>query len=334
VILDKYQFIKKQLSKTNKKNDENYVVSRIWHLINNVDVKMITQQYILRDLVTKHYALADIYFPQFGFIVEIDELYHQTEEMLIRDKIRQKDIVQALECEVYRVTVSNNIVEVNKQVDSIVFEIHKMIEEDGFVPWDLQAEYNPITYIRTGFIDANDHPVFKTVSDCCNCFGAGYNGLQHSGALHKYQSEIDIKGLKFYPNGDWNNQLEADEEHFTEFNFDPVKNQEYLEKRLYKMRHELALFAHVKSELGGYEYVFKGWYRLDVEETQRIGKLFYKRVSKIMPTYYPKDEKNPNILAKAFDQEREIARFYDEKVLAIFQKKYPNYQIILSESIN
>jgi len=52
-----------------------------------------------------------------------------------------------------------------------------------------------------------------------------------------------------------------------------------------------------------------------------------------MPTYYPKDGETPNILAKAFDQEREIARFYDEKVLAIFQGKYPNYQIIFSELI-
>ena len=330
--MDKYQFIKKQLSKTNKKNDENYVVSRIWHLINNVDVKMITQQYILRDLVTKSYALADIYFPQFDIIVEIDEPYHQTREMLIKDKIRQNDIVQALDCEVFRVTVSNNIVEVNMQVDSIVSKIHRLIAEDGFSPWDLQAEYNPITYIRKGFIDANDHPVFKTVSDCCNCFGAGYNGLQHSGARHKFQSEIDIKGLKFYPNGDWNNQLEADDEHFTEFNFDPVKNQEYLEKRLHKLRHQLALFAHVKSELGGFEYVFKGLYRLDVEETQRIGKLFYKRVSKIMPTYFPVDIETPPVLAKAFDEERELARFYDETILALFQKKYPAYQIISSEA--
>lgn len=32
--MQKYNFIKKQLAKTNKKNDENYVVTRIWHLLN------------------------------------------------------------------------------------------------------------------------------------------------------------------------------------------------------------------------------------------------------------------------------------------------------------
>ena len=71
--MKKYNFIKKQLSKTNKKNDENYVVSRIWHLLNNPDVKMITQQYIVRDVETKTYALADIYFPQINMIIEIDD---------------------------------------------------------------------------------------------------------------------------------------------------------------------------------------------------------------------------------------------------------------------
>lgn len=87
--MKKYNFIKKQLSKTNKKNDENYVVSRIWHLLNNPDVKMITQQYIVRDVETKTYALADIYFPQINMIIEIDEPYHLTEEMVLSDSMRQ-----------------------------------------------------------------------------------------------------------------------------------------------------------------------------------------------------------------------------------------------------
>jgi len=192
LISDKYKFIKKQFAKTNKKNDENYVVSRLWHQLNNIDVKMITQQYIVRDVKTKQYALADIYFPQFDLIVEIDEPYHFSEEMLIRDQIRQNDIVQALGCSVYRVTISNNIEEVNRQVDKIASEIHMRILNEKFIAWNFD-EYNPTTYIQKGYIDANDHPVFKTVSDCCNCFGAGYKGFQGSGTGHKFQLEIDIR---------------------------------------------------------------------------------------------------------------------------------------------
>lgn len=327
MISDKYKFIKKQFAKTNKKNDENYVVSRIWHQLNNIDVKMITQQYIVRDVKTKQYALADIYFPQFDLIVEIDEPYHFSEEMLIRDQIRQNDIVQALGCSVYRVTISNNIEEVNRQVDKIASEIHMRILNEKFIAWNFD-EYNPTTYIQKGYIDANDHPVFKTVSDCCNCFGAGYKGFQGSGTGHKFQPEIDIKALKFYPNGAWNNQLDADEERFTEFHVDPETNHAYVERRIHELRHELALFAHVKSDLGGYEYVFKGWYRLDVEKTLRLCKVSYKRISKIMPTYYPATEVAPPVIARAFLKEREIARFYDEKVLLQFKLEYPEVPIV------
>ena len=80
--MKKYHFIKKQLAKTNKKNDENYVVTRIWHLLNSADIKMITQQYIVRDTLTKRYALADIYFPQINVIIEIDEPYHLSSDMV------------------------------------------------------------------------------------------------------------------------------------------------------------------------------------------------------------------------------------------------------------
>lgn len=330
-ILNKYQFIKKQFAKTNKKNDENYVVSRIWHLVNNVDVKMITQQYIVRDVTTKKYALADIYFPQFNMIVEVDEPYHLSAEMLILDKVRQHDIIQATECDVFRIAVTDNIDDMNRRIDELVQIIHNKVNAESFKAWNIKMEYNPQTYIERGYLDANEHIAFKTVSDCCNCFGAGYKGFQRSGAKHKFQKNIDIKGLKFYPNGQWNNRLELDEMYFTEFNVDEEINRIYLEKRVHELRSELALFAHVKSDLGGFEYVFKGWYRLNAEETKNTGKVSYKRISKIMSTYYPLEEIAPNILARAYDQGKEIARFYKEEVVEVFRKKYDEYQIVFGE---
>lgn len=44
--MNKYDYIKRQLAKTNKKNDENYIVTRIWHLFDNYDIKINTQQYV------------------------------------------------------------------------------------------------------------------------------------------------------------------------------------------------------------------------------------------------------------------------------------------------
>ncbi|WP_193751403.1 AbaSI family restriction endonuclease [Bacillus coahuilensis] len=60
----KYNYIKAQLAKTNKKNDENYVVTRLWNKLDNTDIKFITQQYVVRE--NGKYALTDMYFPQVG----------------------------------------------------------------------------------------------------------------------------------------------------------------------------------------------------------------------------------------------------------------------------
>ncbi|MEH6917512.1 phosphoribosylaminoimidazole carboxylase, partial [Priestia megaterium] len=66
--MNKYDYIKRQLAKTNKKNDENYIITRIWHLLDNYDIKINTQQYVVRS--NKHqkveYGLIDLYFPQFN----------------------------------------------------------------------------------------------------------------------------------------------------------------------------------------------------------------------------------------------------------------------------
>ena len=61
--MDKKEYIIRQLSKTNKKNYENYVITRIWSLLNDLDVKFICQQYVKRP---KGCGLADMHFPQFN----------------------------------------------------------------------------------------------------------------------------------------------------------------------------------------------------------------------------------------------------------------------------
>ena len=279
---------------------------------------MITQQYIVRESQSKKYALADIYFPQLNIIVEIDEPYHLSDDMVLSDTMRQHDIVQALECDVFRVKVTNDIGEMNERIEKVIHEIIKRVESPDFQPWDIESEYNPMTYVKQGYIDASEHVAFKTVKDCCNCFGAGYKGLQGSGAKHKFQETIDIKALKFYPNGEWDNKLEADENFFTEYHLDSKTNAAYLHKRLYELRQELALFAHVRSELGGFEYVFKGWYKVNHEQSLQTGKVSYDRISRTMPTYYPSGMEQPTIIAKAVVNNRVVAHFYEEEVIKRF----------------
>src|SRR5690606_39566153 len=70
----KLDYISRLLQRTSSKRIEHYVISRIWHLLDNYDVKMTPQQYVSRELT--QYALTDIYFPQIGLHVEVNEPVH------------------------------------------------------------------------------------------------------------------------------------------------------------------------------------------------------------------------------------------------------------------
>ena len=48
IALMKKEYILAQLSRTNKKNYENYIITRIIHLLNDLDIKFVTQQYFKR----------------------------------------------------------------------------------------------------------------------------------------------------------------------------------------------------------------------------------------------------------------------------------------------
>jgi len=72
--------------------------------------------------------------------------------------------------------------------------------------------------------------------------------------------------------------------------------------------------------------------RENKEKTKRLGKVAYRRISRIMPTYYPVSEESPNVIAMAFDKGREIGQFYDEGTVDTFHSRYPEYKVVLAEN--
>ena len=66
----KLDYITKQLRRTHNKKYENYVVTGIWHRLNDPTLKFVTQQYVMRP---DGRALTDMYFPQLQVHIEVDE---------------------------------------------------------------------------------------------------------------------------------------------------------------------------------------------------------------------------------------------------------------------
>lgn len=70
----KREYLVRTLSRTKKKDYENYIINAIWHKLGRLDIQPVTQQYVKR--TDGRYALIDLYFPQINIGIECDEEFH------------------------------------------------------------------------------------------------------------------------------------------------------------------------------------------------------------------------------------------------------------------
>ena len=210
----KTEYIITQLRKSyaNNKKFENYAITRIWHLLDRLDLKFITQQYVKRP---NSYALVDLYFPQLKMQIEIDEGHHFTKEEFYsqKDKIREQEILSSADLqEPIRIIVHNRTIQnINKQIAEAVNNINNKIKNIDFKPWDFEGESNPITYIKKGFIALEDDVAFYTIADACNCFGHSYSQCRRAFYKHGVEKNRMLWFPKFFENQDWDNKLSNDE---------------------------------------------------------------------------------------------------------------------------
>lgn len=202
-------YIIRQIAKTNKKNYENYVVTRFYHRIDREDLKLITQQYVNRP---EGHALTDIYLPQLKLHIEVDEPFHEKQVQL--DINRETDIVQATDHSIERIKITDDLESINKQVDSLVksikAQIEKLEKEKKWIPWDLDKEFNPLFYQEKGYLDVVESPSFRKIVDACNCLGQNYKDVQGGWFKSKVFDNHYLWFPKFYDNNDWDNSISDD----------------------------------------------------------------------------------------------------------------------------
>ena len=207
--MTKREYIIRQIAKTNKKNFENYVVTRIYHRLDRNDVKFLTQQYVNRP---EGHALTDMYFPQLKLHIEIDEPFHKKQERLDID--RETDIIQATNHEIYRIEITERLEDINEQIESLVQKIRSNIalkeQTSEWEPWDLEKEFNPLYYQRKGYLDVNENPAFRKIVDACNCLGQNYKSVQQGWFKSKVYPNHNLWFPKFYENEEWDNRISND----------------------------------------------------------------------------------------------------------------------------
>lgn len=282
--MDKKEYIIRQLGRTKNKKYEVYVVTRIIHLLNDFGIKFVTQQYVTRP---EGRALTDLYFPQFGFHIEVDEGQHFNQANIEADKIREADIINATGHEILRIDVTKSFDDINIQVDIAVNKIKSMRQKSSFNPWDIESEFDSETYIKRGYIDIEDNVAFKTIKDACNCFGNNYTGYQRAGAPHP-DHNIMLWFPKLFPNGEWDNQISSDEKVITERHEDVTKAKQHVSSHVNnpgKHKHQRIVFAKVRGNLGDVLYRFRGQYQLDVNNSNEKTGLIWRRIKTRVRTY-------------------------------------------------
>lgn len=293
--MDKKDFLLRQIQKTNKKNYENYVVTRVIHTLNDPEVKFVTQQYVRRP---SGYALTDLYLPQIGLHIEVDESHHKDNRsnreghsLSEADVEREADIVDATSHTIKRVDATLPFLKLNSQIDKITSAIRELIHEqrraDKFRPWEPDKEQNPQTYVDNGFLDARDDVAFARHADACNCFGHTYKQFRGALARHLYESDVTIWFPKLYDNDTWKNSISLDESVIYERR--NADNRAFIEESLRGTNnHRRLVFAHGRGPLGDVMYRFKGLYKVNVAESQKTETITYKRVATRVRTYSAK----------------------------------------------
>ncbi len=208
------------LAKIVHKPTETYVINRIWHRLDDIRVRFVLQQYVKRK---EGYALADLYLPQLGMIVEVNEGYHEEPTQQQKDALRNQEVADATKADVFVIKASGSLQEIHEQVDDVVAEIRNRIADLGnnFLQCDYSiTRSTPEYYKSRGFFSVKSEDWLTNVDDIAAVFGTK---PKHRGFLRA--SGVAVPGhpneTVWWPQPNhriWHNELSKDGRYIYEYN--------------------------------------------------------------------------------------------------------------------
>ena len=288
---EKDNYLIRSLSKITYKRWEHYVINRVDHRLSDHDIEFVCQQAIRRVDKNNPY-LADLFFPQLGIYLEIDEGHHAHEENQIADAKRRLDIVDATGFKEFRIKAhETNLEALDREVESFIQEIQerktKAVSGKTFRPWDYERRFSPIPHLEAGYIEVDAHAAFRTHKEALQCFGYDKGHLQKA-VWNLPASTVNALGKegawmvwfpKLYEYKDWSNRISDDGTEITEEC--KIPNHTYTD--IWDRR---IVMAHARDELNRTLYRFLGVFEVIPEfSTGRVRK--FRRVETRIPTVWP-----------------------------------------------
>lgn len=276
--MDKTEYILRSMQKISHKKWELFVISRIIHQLDDLEVEFVTQQLVRRP--NGEHALMDLYLPQFNLHLEINEKQHAGEKHQESDFKRNQDIVAITSREPYVIPIyredltEKSLNEIRTEVDSFISlikaEKNNQIQNNTFTPWDFESRYNPEKYIKLGQISTSDNVVFRYQIDALRLFGFKGAGYQKAAWLIKDGSNDMVWFPRLYEHGIWLNELSHDGQRIYEraANYEA---RESLKKQLvdegikYKGAKKI-IFAKAKDPLGADMLRYVGSFKMNMDD--------------------------------------------------------------------
>jgi len=216
-MTEKQEFILRSLTKIRNKKWEFFIISRVIHLLSDDEVEFATQQ-IVNPPNSDTWYLTDLYFPQIGIHLEIDERHHLNQNE--KDRDRQRDIVGATDERIVRIktfdsdgkTLSLDVIRSN--VDAFVDLVRKKVLEQKklgtFIPWTLNQEQRVQTVLKRGCIKIEDNIAFRLQTGPLRCFGFTGISYQRGGWRIPDGTGDWVWFPRLFRHGIWENQLSQD----------------------------------------------------------------------------------------------------------------------------
>ena len=213
--LTEVEYYARMFKKLDGKPHELYSVSRIFHRLDDPTIELRTQQPVRID---QRIRLLDVYFPQFGIGVEIDEPHHANQKEA--DTLREQEIIGAANIAPLERVVFDEL-KSRKTVDARLDEIVDLlrarkadaISNGTFAPFSYGERSDAKIWLKKGTLTTSDDAQFVLIEDVCTLFeGAqhrirkGFLPMKDGRAL--WFPQLAQKGVTAPPN--WKNSIAED----------------------------------------------------------------------------------------------------------------------------
>ncbi|MGG3432860.1 AbaSI family restriction endonuclease [Heyndrickxia coagulans] len=286
--MNKRDYLVKTFSRTKRKDYENYILTAIWHKLDNMNIKPVSQQYVKRQ--NGNHALMDLYFPQLHIGIEVDEAYHHGVQKA--DKLRMDDIISAVNEEsikdfrCFRIDATKSLEEINKRINEVVSSIKEKASKTT-LEWKTYEE-ELMQLKQQKYLSIYEDVSFMDIKDIANTV-FGKNSKRYQQSYFKVKDKmwlwcpklsIIVDGNAYSVAGGWLNLLAEDWSYIDESHQDDTIVEERKRKYMAEVEssNERAVFAKYKDNLGFNRYRFVGVYKAAGLSPENEGFIRYLRI--------------------------------------------------------